>query len=93
MKGKKTSITEPAKIILKVLKKQNITDASFGIIVSVKNRKDHVNSVKITELSGCHLITTTGKMYKQEIRIYDNVSPEVITDVLKKGLNESFRIL
>lgn len=93
MRGKKTSVIDTAKPVLKIFKKQNISDISFGIIISVKNRKDHRSTIKITELSGCHLLTITGKMYKQEVRIYDNVSRDVIIDILKNNLGEQYRIL
>ncbi len=93
MRGSKTTAIEPVKIINKLLKKQNITNTSYGIIISIKGRKDHRITVKLTSESGCHLMTVTGKMYKQQFRIYDDVSPEVILNILKENLGEQFRIL
>jgi hypothetical protein len=93
MRGTKTTATDPVKKIVKILKKQNITNISFGIIVSIKGRRDHRSTVKYTSESGAHLITVTGKMYRQEFRIYDDVSREVILKILKEKLGEAFRIL
>jgi len=93
MRGKKTTIIEPAKVIEKVLAKQGITHMSYGIIVSIKGRRDHRATVKYTSESGAHLLTITAKRYKQEIRIYDDVSKEVIMNILKNNLGESFRVL
>ena len=93
MRGKKTTAIDPVKKIEKVLKKQGINDISYGIIVSIKGRRDHRATIKHTSESGAHLLTTTGKRYKQELRIYDDVSSEVILNILKEKLGESFRIL
>ncbi|MFT6829545.1 MAG: hypothetical protein ACJAV6_000375 [Candidatus Paceibacteria bacterium] len=93
MRGSKTTATEPVKLINKILKKHDITNTSFGIIVSIKGRRDHRATVKHTSESGAHLLTITGKMYKQQFRIYDDVSPEVILNILKENLGEQFRIL
>jgi hypothetical protein len=93
MRGSKTTATEPVKLINKILKKHDITNTSFGIIVSIKGRRDHRATVKHTSESGAHLLTVTGKMYKQQFRIYDDVSPEVILNILKENLGEQFRIL
>ena len=93
MRGKKTTAIDPVKKIEKVLKKQGISNISYGIIVSIKGRRDHRASIKHQSESGCHLLTITGKRYKQEVRIYDDVSPEVILDILKGKLGEAFRVL
>lgn len=93
MRGSKTTAIDQVKVIVKVLKKNMITNISYGIIIQVKNRRDHRTTIKLTSESGAHLMSITGKMYKQEFRIYDNVSQKVIKDILKKNLNESFRIL
>ena len=93
MRGSKTTATDPVKKITKILKKQNITNISYGIIVSIKGRRDHRATVKCTSESGAHLITVTGKRYKQEFRIYDEVSQGVIIQLLKEKLGEAFRVL
>ena len=93
MRGKKTSSIDAIKIITKILEKNNIQEISYGIIVFVKNRKDHKVSVKIQELSGALLITATSKRYKQEIRIYGDETKESITKILQEELGENFRIL
>ena len=93
MRGKKTTAISPVKVMAKILKKQGISNISFGIIVSVKGKKDHRVTVKHTSESGAHMLTVTGKMYKQEVRIYDDVSPEVILGILNKELGESYRVL
>ena len=93
MRGSKTTAIEPVKIINKILKKHGITNTSFGIIVSVKGRRDHRATLKHSSQSGSHLLTVTAKKYKQEFRIYDDVSPEVIMNILKQNLGEQFRIL
>ena len=93
MRGKKTTATDPVKKIEKVLKKQGINDISYGIIVSIKGRRDHRTTIKHSSESGAHLLTITGKRYKQELRIYDDISPEVILNILKEKLGEAFRIL
>lgn len=93
MRGSKTTATDPVRKIVKILHKQNITNTSYGIIVSVKGRRDHRATIKHSSESGAHLLTVTGKRYKQELRIYDEVSPEVIMDILEKNLGEAFRIL
>jgi len=93
MRGNKTTAIESVKIINKLLKKHRITNTSYGIIVSVKGRRDHRTTVKHTSESGAHLLTVTGKRYKQQFRIYDDVSPEVIMNILRENLGEQFRIL
>jgi len=93
MRGNKTTAIDGVKVINKLLKKKGITNTSFGIIISIKGRRDHRTTVKHTSLSGAHLLTITSKMYKQEFRIYDDVSPEVIMDILRDNLGEQFRIL
>ena len=93
MRGSKTTAIDPVKIINKLLKKQGITNTSFGIIVSIKGRRDHRITIKHMSESGAHLLTVTGKMYKQQFRIYDEVSKDVILKILKENLGEQFRIL
>lgn len=93
MRGNKTTATDPVRKINKLLKKYGIINTSYGIIISIKGRRDHRTTVKHTSMKGCHLLTITGKMYKQEFRIYDDVSPQVIMDILKENLGEQFRIL
>lgn len=93
MRGNKTTAIDSVRVINKLLKKHGITNTSFGIIISIKGRRDHRTTIKHTSQSGAHLLTVTGKRYKQEFRIYDDVSPEVILDILKNNLGEQFRIL
>jgi hypothetical protein len=93
MRGNKTTAINSVKIINKLLKKYGITNTSYGIIISIKGRRDHRTTIKHSSESGAHLLTVTGKMYKQEFRIYDDVSPEVIVNILKENLGEQFRIL
>jgi len=93
MRGSKTTAIHSVKVINKLLKKQGIVNTSYGIIISIKGRRDHRTTVKHNSESGAHLLTVTGKMYKQEFRIYDDVSPEVIMNILKDNLGEQFRIL
>lgn len=93
MRGNKTTAIDPVKVINKLLKKHRITNTSYGIIVSIKGRRDHRVTIKHTSKTGCHLLTVTGKMYKQEFRIYDDVSAVVIIDILQNNLGERFRIL
>lgn len=93
MRGSKTTAIDSVKIINKVLKKYEITNTSYGIIISIKGRRDHRTTIKHNSESGCHLLTVTGKRYKQEFRIYDDVSVEVILNILKQNLGEQFRIL
>ena len=93
MRGNKTTAIDPVKKINKLLKKFNITNTSYGIIISIKGRRDHRTTIKHTSKTGCHLLTVTGKMYKQEFRIYDDVSPKVIKNILAENLGEQFRIL
>ena len=93
MKGNKTTAIEPVKKIKKVLKKYGISETSYGIIIPIKGRRDHVVTIKHRSETGCHLLTVTGKRYKQEFRIYDDVSPDVIVNILKENLGEQFRIL
>ena len=93
MRGSKTTAINSIKKIVKILKKQGITNISYGIIVSIKGRRDHIATIKYNSESGAHLITVTGKRYKQEFRIYDDVSKEVILRLLKEKLGEAFRVL
>ena len=93
MRGNKTTAIDSVKLIQKILHKHGITNTSFGIIVSIKGRRDHRTTIKHRSESGAHLLTVTGKMYKQEFRIYDDVSPNVILGILEKSLGEQFRIL
>ena len=93
MRGNKTTATEPVKQINKLLKRHGITKTSYGIIVFIRGRRDHRTTVKHSSETGSHLLTVTGKMYKQEFRIYDDVSPEVILNILKQNLGEQFRVL
>lgn len=93
MRGNKTTAINSVKIINKLLKKYGITNTSYGIIISIKGRRDHRTTIKHSSESGAHLLTVTGKMYKQEFRIYDDVSPDVIINILKENLGEQFRIL
>ena len=93
MRGNKTTAIDGVKIINKLLKKYGIVNTSYGIIISIKGRRDHRTSVKHNSETGCHLLTITGKRYKQEFRIYDDVSPEVIMNILRENLGEQFRIL
>lgn len=93
MRGSKTTAIDPVKKMVKILKKQGVTNISYGIIVSVKGRRDHRATVKHNSESGAHLLTVTGKRYKQEFRIYDDVSPEVVLSILNKNLGEAFRVL
>lgn len=93
MRGSKTTAIDAVKIINKILKKYHITNTSYGIIISIKGRRDHRATVKHTSESGAHLLTVTGKRYKQQFRIYDEVSKDVILNILKENLGEQFRIL
>ena len=93
MRGNKTTAIDAVKVINKILAKHGITNTSFGIIISIKGRRDHRTTVKHHSESGAHLLTVTSKMYKQEFRIYDDVSREVIMNILEKNLGEQFRIL
>lgn len=93
MRGKKTSLIDTAEPILKILKKHEISDISYGIIVSIKNRKDHRTSIKVTAESGCLLMTLTGKRYKQELRIYGEYTSKYIQKILKPNLGEQYRFL
>lgn len=93
MRGNKTTAIDPVQKIVKILKKYNIESVSFGIIVSIKGRRDHRVTIKHTSESGAHLLTVTGKRYKQQFRIYDEVSKEVILDILNQKLGEQFRII
>lgn len=93
MRGNKTTAIGPIKKINKLLKKYGIIKTSYGIIVQVKGRRDHRATIKHASMKGCHLITVTGKRYKQEFRIYDDVSPEVILNIFKENLGEQYRIL
>lgn len=93
MRGSKTTAIDSVKKITKILRKQGITNISYGIIISIKGRRDHRASIKLNSESSSHLMTVTGKRYKQEFRIYDDVSAEVILTILKANLGEAFRIL
>ncbi len=93
MRGNKTTALKSVQYINKLLAKHNITNTSYGIIVFVKNRRDHRTTIKLSSESGAHLLTVTGKLYKQEFRIYDEVSAEVLLAIFKKNLGEQFRIL
>ena len=93
MRGSKTTAIDPVKKIIKILSKQGITNISLGIIISIKGRRDHRATIKHSSETGAHLLTVIGKRYKQEFRIYDDVSPEVILNILKENLGEQFRIL
>ncbi|MCI5051157.1 MAG: hypothetical protein MRY57_02520 [Candidatus Pacebacteria bacterium] len=93
MRGNKTTAIDSVKIINKLFKKHGVTHTSFGIIVSIKGRRDHRTTIKHNLESGCHLLTVTQKRYKQEYRIYDDVSKEVIMNILSNNLGEQFRIL
>lgn len=93
MRGSKTTAIDSVKKITKILMKKGITNISFGIIISIKRRRDHRATVKVNSESHSHLVTVTGKRYKQEFRIYDDVSHEVILNILHKNLGESFRVL
>lgn len=93
MRGNKTTAIDAVRTINKILGKQGIINTSFGIIISIKGRRDHRTTIKHSSESGAHLLTVTSKMYKQEFRIYDDVSPEVIMNILKENLGEQFRIL
>ena len=93
MRGSKTTAIKAVKVIHKILAKHGITNTSFGIILSIKGRRDHRTTIKHRSESGAHLLTVTSKRYKQEFRIYDDVSLEVIMNILEQNLGEQFRIL
>lgn len=93
MRGNKTTAIDAVKLINTILNKHGITNTSFGIIVSIKGRRDHRTNIKHSSESGAHLLTVTSKRYKQEFRIYDDVSPEVIMNILEQNLGEQYRIL
>ena len=93
MRGNKTTAIDGVTKINKILKRHGIKDVSYGIIIQVKNRKDHRITVKITEQSGALLLSVTGKRYKQEFRIYNDVSKEYLKNILEKDLGEQFRFL
>ena len=93
MRGNKTTALGSVKHINKLLEKHGITNTSYGIIIFIKGRHDHRTTLKLSSESGSHLLTVTGKMYKQEFRIYDDVSSEVILNILRQNLGEQFRIL
>lgn len=93
MRGSKTTAIDSVKKMAKILKKYEISNISYGIIISIKGRRDHRITVKHNSESGAHKLTVTGKRYKQEFRIYDEISPEVILRILKENLGETFRIL
>ena len=93
MRGSKTTAIDPARKITKILKKEGLHNISYGIIVSVQKRRDHRISIKLSYESGAQLLSITGKRYKQELRIYDDISREKILQILKNRLGETFRIL
>ena len=93
MRGSKTTATNHVKMIVRWLHKQNITNISYGIIIPVKNKRDPIPTVKIKSESGAQLITITGKLYRQDIRIYDNVSKKKLKDMIKNQFNNKLRIL
>lgn len=93
MRGNKTTLSDAGKKIYKILQKNNITDISFGIIIQVKNRRDHRITIKHKEESGCHLLSITGKYYKQELRIYNPISKKELLSILQENKNENIRIL
>lgn len=85
MRGDKTTATDASRKILAILKKEKISDISYGIIISIKQRKDSTIDVKIKEESGCLLLTITGKRYKQELRVYGIPDALVIKKMLEKS--------
>ncbi|WP_456476312.1 hypothetical protein, partial [Oceanithermus sp.] len=89
----KTSVIDPAKKIVRILNKEGLRDISYGIIISIKGRRDHRVTVKCNRESGAHLISVTGKRYKQELRMYEKISQEQLLGILKEKLGENFRIL
>lgn len=91
-RGKKTTIIPQAKEIEKVLRKNGISDISYGIIIPVKGRKDHIVTIKRSDESGAHLLIVVSKRYKQQIRVYDAVSSDVIEKILR-SLGENFRYI
>jgi len=93
MRGNKTTATKNTQTIVKVLKKYHITDIGYGIIIPVYDRRDHRTTLKITEQSGCLLVTITGKRYKQELRIYDVINKKDLKHIIKENINESFRLI
>lgn len=93
MRGNKTTAIDAVRVINKILKKYGIINTSYGIIISIKGRRDHRAAVKHSSKTGCHLLTVTGKRYKQEFRIYDDVSKDVIMNILTENLGEQFRIM
>lgn len=93
MRGNKTTAIDPVKKIAKILKKRGVHNISYGIIISIKGRKDHRATVKLSSQTGCHLLTITSKRYKQETRIYDDVDQKTILSILHENLGEQFRIL
>lgn len=88
MKGKKTTIIEPARKIVSVLEKNGL-EIGAGIIVSIKSKSDGRVRIKIIEQSGCKLLTVVSKMYKQEIRIYTTESTEEILKILRRDLDDN----
>jgi hypothetical protein len=93
MRGKKTTALEKVQEIDCLLKKHGITDTSFGIIIPVRNRRDHRVTVKYIHEGSCHLLSITTKLYKQEYRIYDQVPKNTLMGILENNLGEQFRIL
>ncbi len=93
MRGSKTTAISHVRVIVKLLKKKNIVNISYGVIVPVRHRRDNIPTIKLKLESGAKLITVTSKLYKQEFRIYDNVPQKIIKDILKKNLSKTFRIL
>lgn len=93
MRGSKTTALDAVQKINSLLAKHGIIHTSYGIIVSIKGRRDHHTTIKHRSHSGCHLLTIISKMYKQEFRIYDNISPNTLMNILKKNLGEQYRFL
>ncbi len=93
MRGSKTTAIKHVRAIVKILNKENILNISYGIIINVRNRRDHTLSIKIRNESGAKLISVTSKLYKQELRIYDNVSEKILKDIIKNKLTGKFRLL
>ena len=93
MRGSKTSAIDPVKKIVHLLKKKSVDNISYGIIISIKGRRDHRVSVKCSPESGALLLSVTGKRYKQELRIYEKISQEDLCALLRENLGENFRIL
>lgn len=93
MRGKKTTAIQKVKEIDTILKKNGIYDTSFGIIIPVRKRRDHRVTVKYIHEGSCHLLSVTTKLYKQEYRIYDQVTKNTLVGILKEHLGEQFRFI